>query len=245
MYKPLKIILNKLFFYFGYKISKSNSKFYGLRDEKFDLIIDVGANIGDVSKFFLETYQSANVYAFEPNNRHHRVLKDIEAKYNGRFFPIFKGVGSQNTTISLNIHKEHDASSSFLKLNTLGAEELNKFTNVDVTNQEMLDVSVITLDNYFKDLILAEHKILLKSDTQGFELEVLKGGENILKQVNTVMVEVDFFNFYENQGNALEIINYLYARDFILTGFTYPPGVNKKGEILATDFIFRKSSTRN
>lgn len=243
MYKQIRVLLKKLFCFFGYDIIKSNSQFYGLKDEKFDLIIDVGANIGSVSKFFLATYPAANVYAFEPNITHQNALKNIKSKYEGRFFPEFKGVGSLNATISLNVHKEHDASSSFLKLSKLGIDEFNKFTNVDLTIQEKIGVSVITLDDYFKDFNLTGSKILLKSDTQGFEMEVFKGGTNFLKRVNTIIVEIDFFSFYENESTPLEIINHLYANDFILTGFTYPPGINEKGEILGADFIFRKASS--
>lgn len=244
MNKQVKMILKKVLSFCGYEIKKINSQFYGLKNDGFNLIVDVGANNGSLSKFFLDTYPSANVYAFEPNVNHLKALKKIELKYRNRFTPEFKGIGSLNTTISLNVHNEHDASSSFLELSEFGIEELNKFTNADVTVQEKMSVPVITLDEYFKNFNLAESKILLKSDTQGFEMEVFKGGESFLKSVNTIIVETDFFSFYENQSNPLGIINYLYARDFVLTGFTYPPGINEKGEILGADLIFRKASTR-
>ena len=91
---------------------------------------------------------------------------------------------------------------------------------------------------------LEKVKILFKSDTQGYELDVFQGAANFLMYVNTVIVEVDFYYFYENESNSQDIVNYLYDHDFILTGFIYPPALNEKGEILAGDFIFRRASTR-
>ena len=60
------------------------------------------------------------------------------------------------------------------------------------------DVSVITLDDYCSELGI-ERVDLLKSDTQGYDLEVLKGAEALLRsgRVGLVYTEVIFSEQYE------------------------------------------------
>ena len=142
--------------------------------------------------------------------------------------------------MELNIHKLHYPSSSFLKLSKIGTKEVSEFTKVDLSLQKKIRTPVITLDNYFKNFNLKNKKILFKSDTQGFEIAVLKGAKNLLKVINTVIVEANFTDHYEKQCNPIDIITHLRLLNFELKGFTYPPGINDKGEILGTDFIFKK-----
>jgi hypothetical protein len=97
---------------------------------------------------------------------------------------------------------------------------------------------MITLNNFFKDIDYKNKKILLKSDTQGFEMEVLKGAEDVIDCISVIQIELDFMKFYNNQSSAEDIIIYLYTKNFSLRGFTYPPGLNEFGEILSSDFIF-------
>ena len=115
----------------------------------------------------------------------------------------------------LNIHKLHHPSSSFLKLSKIGTKEGSEFTKVDLSVQKKIRTPIVTLDNYFKNFNLKNKKILLKSDTQGFEVEVLKGAKNLLKVINTVIVEGDFTaNFYEKQANPIDTFTHLKSFNF-------------------------------
>ena len=54
---------------------------------------------------------------------------------------------------------------------------------------------------------------LLKIDTEGYELEVLKGSEKLLKNIDYCIIEVRLENI--NTYNPSEIINFLYEKNFI------------------------------
>ena len=57
---------------------------------------------------------------------------------------------------------------------------------------------------------------LLKIDVQGYELEVLRGCENLLDRFAAVYVECSFVELYEGQALAHEVIDWLHAREFYL-----------------------------
>ena len=55
---------------------------------------------------------------------------------------------------------------------------------------------------------------LVKIDTQGYELEVLKGMVNNLKHVNAVLCEVNFDNLYKGQPSYRDLVSLLYEYEF-------------------------------
>ena len=81
-------------------------------------------------------------------------------------------------------------------------------------------INVSTVDAY-----CSEHGIqivdLLKSDTQGFELEVLKGGKHMLneRRVRLIYLEIIFSKMYENLPRLDEIYNFLADHSFDLYAF--------------------------
>jgi FkbM family methyltransferase len=236
----MKKYLKKLFNKFGYSLIKYNSNFYGLKNTRFDLILDIGANIGDESRFYLENFPNSQVVAFEPNPIHLDSLRKLYQKYPTRFIFEMCGVGSKPEHLYLNAHSNHSPSSSFLELTNEGALTLNDFTKVDLTIQNKINVPIICLNEYLLEFDLIEKNILLKTDTQGFELEVFKGASNILKYIDVIIVELDFKRAYKKQCLPIEVINCLYSHNFEIQGFSYPPGIDKNGEILGSDFIFKK-----
>ena len=68
------------------------------------------------------------------------------------------------------------------------------------------------------DKILAETKLpeagLLKLDVQGYELEVLKGGENTLKRSEVVLLEVSLIDLYQDNPLLHDVAAFMAARNF-------------------------------
>jgi Methyltransferase FkbM domain len=69
---------------------------------------------------------------------------------------------------------------------------------------------------------------LLKIDTQGTELDVMRGAERILPQVDLVIAEVSFFNFRRKRNQPLvdDVLRFMDARGFfpydVFGGFNRP-----------------------
>jgi histidyl-tRNA synthetase len=62
---------------------------------------------------------------------------------------------------------------------------------------------------------------VLKIDTQGYDLEVLRGAEESFERgvIQNVFVELNFIKLYENQGDAFQITAFLAARNIRLVDY--------------------------
>lgn len=126
-----------------------------------DVVIDLGANIGDVSEFFLR--KKAHVDAYEPNPYAFRDLKSRTAPYQGvNLFPA--AVSNYNGQSQLFLHAQHSESEvGFSQASSLKAEKGN-------LSGDHIDVNVIDI----KD-VLAKHPHirLLKIDIEGGEYDIM------------------------------------------------------------------------
>src|SRR5262249_52326300 len=89
---------------------------------------------------------------------------------------------------------------------------------IDVVSSS--DVKLSTIDRYCADKKI-ERIDLLKSDTQGFELEVLKGARRMLEErrVGAIYVEITFARLYDNLPRLDEIYAFITGHGFDLVSF--------------------------
>jgi hypothetical protein len=101
----------------------------------------------------------------------------------------------------------------------------------------MVELPLTTLDRYAEDNQIA-HIHFLKIDTQGFDLEVLKGASGLLKkkQIDLLQFEITIAHMYENLPGMEEFIRFLMNLDYRLVAFY---GFHNKGiEASWTDALF-------
>jgi len=83
---------------------------------------------------------------------------------------------------------------------------------------------------------------LVKIDVQGFELEVLEGAVDTLKQAEIVILEVSLFQFYKSSPTFAEVIRYMNEKKFsvydIFNG-AYRPIDDALGQV---DILFVKTN---
>ena len=132
--------------------------------------IDVGASIGDSAIVFERDFSDKNIYSFEPTKqRYELMLHTLKLNNSSRVIPINKGLGAQNSTIKI----DANIASSIL------IRDDDKIENIEI----------ITLDNFVQ-----EHKIevgFIKVDTEGFEMEFLKGAkETICTQKPAMLISI-------------------------------------------------------
>ena len=97
--------------------------------------------------------------------------------------------------------------SSFLELGKAGWGEVKQERTVNVT----------TVDRFATDQSIAKIDIL-KSDTQGYELEVFRGAEETMRQnrIGLIYFEFIFAEMYRNLPPFEEVYRHLVDRDFLL-----------------------------
>ncbi len=96
------------------------------------------------------------------------------------------------------------------------------------------------LDDLADEYGLLEQVVAVKLDVQGYEGQVLEGGEKVLLTSALLECEVSFVELYEGQPLATDILRFMADRGFrpvgLRQGFTNP----KTDEALQADMLFAR-----
>jgi len=157
-----------------YRLLKDVAEIQYLRKnlKKGDIAVDIGAHKGGYLYWMLKRVKSVGrCYAFEPQPVLYNYLKNLKYKNVLQHLIVEnKGVSSTRSGFRLYIPKTKKGSSPSATLNLPTEETEDQFTNVQIEST--------TLDHYFfEENIFPD---LIKIDVEGHELEVLKGGRNLL-----------------------------------------------------------------
>ena len=112
---------------------------------------------------------------------------------------------SNNTSGLSGFYKINKNSKDHIRINTSARDEILK--NI---NHSFL-VDCIRLDDFFKK---NEKVDLLKIDTQGNELNVLKGSRKLLKNVKFIKLELMLYDYYEKSYSFSDIEIFLKKFNF-------------------------------
>lgn len=176
-----------------------------LKGQEAFIVLDVGANVGNYSKKVLEINPKVQLHCFEPHPKTFKVLEENigfdKAQLNN------KGVGETNSTLQLYDYSEADGSSH---------ASLHKGVIEEVHGKDSVvhQVEVIELESYLKEKGIDKVN-LLKIDTEGNELAVLKGLGEYLSQKKIEKIHFEF-----NEMNIFSKSSFL---DFlkILEGYQF------------------------
>ena len=97
-------------------------------------------------------------------------------------------------------------------------------------------VGMTTLDHYFAQEF-GQYNFLIM-DVQGYELEVLRGGERFLQDVDYILCEINLIEVYEGCPLLEDIDEYLGARGFVRAA------VNMQGGVWGDALYLRTSGAR-
>jgi FkbM family methyltransferase len=167
-----------------------------------DYIFDVGANKGMMSRLFLKLYREINIIAFEPLS----IFKFKSDQVELMKIAIGAEIGSAKFYVC-----KHNASSSLIlpdySSNWLGVKaKVLGFEAKDLYNE--IDVLVSTVDK-----VIAENKItnifLIKIDTEGGELNVIKGAVEALRMGIIKNIQLESHNNDLRTNNKIEIFQLL------------------------------------
>ena len=156
-------------------------KFYSQFINKGDLCFDVGANIGNRTRVFLEL--GATVVAVEPqDNCMQKLLKKY--KDNKKVFLVHKALGAEEGKGNLILSNSHTVS-------TMSEEWIDSVRNSDMffTSTSAFQwngnatVSVTTLDKLIEEY---GNPAICKVDVEGFEYQVIKG---LSRSINMISFE--------------------------------------------------------
>jgi FkbM family methyltransferase len=193
-------------------------------------IFDIGANAGESAIALHGLYPQARIYSFEPIPSCFQSL--VEKTKNIPNIQAFNlGLGDINGELEFELNN-FSAASSFLSLS-----DSHKKLYDYATKTQIIKVNVDKLDNFI-DQIEIKPPILIKIDVQGFEDKVIRGGEQVFKQTDVIIVETSFQSLYVGQPLFEDIYAMLYDWGFRYRGSVenmYDPA---NGRIVQADTVF-------
>lgn len=188
----------------GYELRRPRRPADILFSRKIDVVLDVGANIGQYARSIRRDGYANKIISFEPVKACYDVLRTRAEKD-----PLWEAhnmaVGNDDSTAHINV----SASSVFSSLSTPLPAVTAFDERAKVVKTEEVPICKIDTIYRFSDL-----RLYLKIDTQGFEREVLMGATETLPKISAVQVEVGTTQLYDNQPSYLEICALMHDQQF-------------------------------
>ena len=201
-----------------------------LKEQQINVVLDVGANIGQFARWIRNAGYAGNIVSFEPLSDAHQKLSQM-AKRDSRWIVAPRmALGSVSGRIEIHVAR-NGVSSSILPM--LAA---HKDAAPDSTYVEAQSVVLNRLDDVYS--ISQEDRLLLKVDVQGYERAVLDGAACLLRNCRAVIIEMSLVPLYEGQSLAMELWAHLMRVGFQACYFN--PGFRdpRSGRMLQMDGVF-------
>ena len=168
-----------------------------LNFEETDIVVDCGANVGELYLAFLFLDKNIKYIGIEPDlNTYECLIKNAKGE-NNKFFQIALSDNKGNKEFYLD---NYGGNSSLVKFDDVKSET----------------VPTYTIDN----LRLSKKIKLLKIDAEGHELEVIKGAVTTIKDVEFISIDYGFEKGLDQSSTIVEVNNFLIENDFELHKFS-------------------------
>lgn len=159
------------------------------------VVYDIGAYEGYWTNDFLEVFPSAAIYMFEAQEEKEIYFKNITASNPNTHYAI----ALLGTRDGDEVRFVEDGTGSQVMRNNISGNEKVRITN---------SLDTITQKNKWP---LPD---FLKLDVQGFELEVLKGGEKALQSAEFCLLEVTILDLGGGSPLLIEVVNFMHQQGF-------------------------------
>ena len=167
-----------------------------------DVILDIGAHHGNWTNSMLQIFNQSKYYLFEAID-----YPELNQFKNNDCIKVFN-ILLNDKIEQVNWYQMKNMGDSMFK------EQTHHFNNCEIIQRETIDLNTFLLQN---NLLQKETNILIKIDSQGAEIPILKGSTSILEKTNFIILEIPFFGQY-NEGvpNFLEHITFMNTIGFVV-----------------------------
>lgn len=155
-------------------------------------VFDVGGRFGDYGVLLRNNNYRGYIFSFEPVESNFHRLQAACAN-DPKWHAYHYALGSESGTAEINVSRGTNYS-SFLSPSDYGVE-----TSEDIKIERTEVVQVKRLDEVFAEVMsgIDQPQVYLKMDTQGFDLEVLRGASECLTQILALQSELSLQPLYD------------------------------------------------
>jgi FkbM family methyltransferase len=207
-----------------------------------DCVLDVGANIGQYHEFLrLHVGYTGPIVSFEPVSELYEKLRGISAD-DPQWTVHRLALGEADSRGAINVLSERTLSSLLppneQSLRAMGYKKYLRETALD----HVEEVPVRRLDAVHQDVIPAgASRVFLKSDTQGYDMAVIRGAAGCLDRVLGLQVELPIREVYRGATDYLDALAELARRGYAVTGFV-PVQRDATLRVINVDCLFIRES---
>lgn len=179
-------------------------------------ILDIGANVGQFYHNAKLAFPNAFIFSIEGNILCERILSEQNPNY------LIRLLDSESRYRHFYINRDNVLStgSSYYK-------ELSQHFAFDASKSFVIKTD--TLDDTLPYQIFD----LVKLDTQGSELDILKGGINLVKRSKAILIEVSRKPYNANAPLVHDVIQYMSSINFLLK-----ETLNTEARVGQSDYLF-------
>ena len=202
------LIDRRFFFHNGYEDELFNSLINIINNNKINFFLDIGSCWGVYSLRLAGNFNDLKILAFDPIQNNIDRLKLSIKKNNFKNIECFHtAIGSRKSKVTLGATEKYSPNYEIDEINSV----INEISDLDY------------LDNL---LDLNDKSLILKIDTEGYELEVLRGAINLLKN-NKCFCQIEVkennkdkvFSFLKDIDYKIISINQFNKTDFFFSNF--------------------------
>ena len=192
-------------------------------------VLDIGANVGDFTRGFLEVFPDCVPTLIEPNPYCEAELAKLP--FERHMAAASDATGEATLFLSRDWLQTTGAS--------LYRENSHYFSDELAVEQTVPKVRI-------DDLLAGRRFDFVKIDTQGSELDVLRGGETVLRQADYILLELSVVDFNQGAPQAEAVLVQLAAMGFAPAAVTNLHRLEdvRDGGVLQLDMLFKRRAAR-
>jgi len=154
-----------------------------------------------------------------------------------RHWQVFKlALGERRESLSINAFDSSDLS-SILDPSAMGAAN---YPSMRAGRKEVIEVE--TLDHVLASQGTDAARLMLKMDTQGYDLKVYRGAANTLGRVQALVSELSFQPIYEGMPDYREMLAEFESAGFAVSGL-FPVSRNADLSVIEMDCVLLRQVT--
>tara|TARA_E500000318_G_scaffold109958_1_gene124189 strand:- start:1362 stop:2018 length:657 start_codon:yes stop_codon:yes gene_type:complete len=189
-------------------------------------ILDIGAHSGQFHSWAKRVWSDVGIFMIESNPLHESALDKLAMMNGDKYLIAAVGDEEREVIFYTRTDKPHTEGNSYYK-------EYNYWDIPQLVQESK--VTLQKLDNLFEDDAVFD---LIKLDTQGSEIDILKGGKNLVSKAKAVILEVSFIEHNIGAPTDKETIDYMNGIGFeerISIGEHYDKDIVVQKDLLFTN----------
>ena len=160
-------------------------------------ILDIGAHTGQFHSWSKRVWPDVGVFMIEANSLHKDTLNRLATDNGDSYLIAALGDEVREVTFYTRSDKPYTEGNSYYKE--------HNYWDIPQLVQES-KVMLKRLDDIFEDDAIFD---LIKVDTQGSELDILRGGKDLVSRASAIILEVSYIEYNEGAPSQQETLNYM------------------------------------